>query len=60
MVAALSPAAMNFEETLSTLRYASRTRLIVNVVKVNEDAAAALIRDLQREVPCPPPPPPLQ
>eukprot|EP00667_Euglena_gracilis_P001120 EG_transcript_1120 len=50
MVAALSPAAMNFEETLSTLRYASRTRLIVNVVKVNEDAAAALIRDLQREV----------
>ena len=50
MIAALSPAAANFEETLSTLRYASRTRMIINVVKVNEDASAALIRDLQDEV----------
>ena len=34
MLAALSPAAINFDETLSTLRYASRARQIVNVVKV--------------------------
>eukprot|EP00993_Chasmostoma_nieuportense_P007690 NODE_953_length_1746_cov_2.918468_g893_i0.p1 GENE.NODE_953_length_1746_cov_2.918468_g893_i0~~NODE_953_length_1746_cov_2.918468_g893_i0.p1 ORF type:complete len:421 (+),score=126.46 NODE_953_length_1746_cov_2.918468_g893_i0:372-1634(+) len=50
MLAALSPAAINFEETLSTLRYASRARKIVNVVKVNEDPSAALIRELQEEL----------
>jgi hypothetical protein len=50
MLAALSPAAINFDETLSTLRYASRARQIVNVVKVNEDPTAQLIRELQEEL----------
>eukprot|EP00670_Eutreptiella_braarudii_P013675 CAMPEP_0174338186 /NCGR_PEP_ID=MMETSP0810-20121108/22952_1 /TAXON_ID=73025 ORGANISM="Eutreptiella gymnastica-like, Strain CCMP1594" /NCGR_SAMPLE_ID=MMETSP0810 /ASSEMBLY_ACC=CAM_ASM_000659 /LENGTH=806 /DNA_ID=CAMNT_0015458155 /DNA_START=30 /DNA_END=2446 /DNA_ORIENTATION=+ len=50
MLAALSPAAINFDETVSTLRYASRARQIVNVVKVNEDPTAQLIRELQEEL----------
>eukprot|EP00667_Euglena_gracilis_P002644 EG_transcript_2649 len=50
MVAALSPAAVNYDETLSTLRYASRARRIINRIKVNEDPAAALIRELQEEL----------
>ena len=50
MLAALSPAAINYEETMSTLRYAARARKIVNKVKVNEDPAAALIRELQEEL----------
>jgi hypothetical protein len=50
MLAALSPAAINYDETLSTLRYASRARKIVNKVKINEDPAAALIRELQDEM----------
>eukprot|EP00667_Euglena_gracilis_P002583 EG_transcript_2589 len=50
MVACLSPAQRNYEETLSTLRYAVRTRSVMNLVKVNEDAASALIRDLQDEI----------
>jgi len=50
MLAAISPAAVNYEETLSTLRYASRARQIVNVVKVNEDPTAQLIRELQEEL----------
>ena len=35
---------------VSTLRYASRARKIVNTVKVNEDPTAALIRELQEEL----------
>eukprot|EP00667_Euglena_gracilis_P002036 EG_transcript_2036 len=50
MVACLSPAQRNYEETLSTLRYAVRTRSVVNLVKVNEDAASALIHELQEEL----------
>ena len=37
MVATLSPASDNFEETLSTLRYAGRTKTIVNHPVVNKD-----------------------
>eukprot|EP00668_Euglena_longa_P040768 GGOE01053670.1.p1 GENE.GGOE01053670.1~~GGOE01053670.1.p1 ORF type:complete len:715 (+),score=184.95 GGOE01053670.1:375-2519(+) len=50
MLAALSPAAVNYEETLSTLRYASRARKIVNVVRVNEDPTTTLIRELQEQL----------
>uniref|UniRef100_A0A7S4GPK1 Kinesin-like protein n=1 Tax=Eutreptiella gymnastica TaxID=73025 RepID=A0A7S4GPK1_9EUGL len=50
MLAALSPAAVNYDETMSTLRWASRARKIVNKVKINEDPAAALIRELQEEL----------
>ena len=37
MVATVSPSADNFEETLSTLRYADRAKRIVNHAIVNED-----------------------
>ncbi|XP_042557222.1 kinesin-like protein KIF14 [Dipodomys spectabilis] len=50
MIATVSPASSNLEETLSTLRYASQARLIVNVAKVNEDVNARLIRELKAEI----------
>ncbi|GMR36091.1 hypothetical protein PMAYCL1PPCAC_06286, partial [Pristionchus mayeri] len=50
MVAALSPAHINFEETLSTLRYADRAKQIVCQAIVNEDPNAKLIRELKEEV----------
>ncbi len=37
MVATVSPASENFEETLSTLRYADRAKRIVNHAVINED-----------------------
>jgi len=50
MIAAVSPSTMNYEETLSTLRYASRAREIVNTVKINEDPKARRIRELEEEM----------
>jgi kinesin family protein 1 len=50
MIAALSPADINFEETLSTLRYAHRAKQIKNRAVVNEDANAKVIRQLKEEV----------
>uniref|UniRef100_A0A915CN57 Kinesin-like protein n=1 Tax=Ditylenchus dipsaci TaxID=166011 RepID=A0A915CN57_9BILA len=50
MIAALSPADVNFDETLSTLRYADRAKQIVCRAKVNEDPNAKLIRELKEEV----------
>ena len=50
MVATVSPAADNYEETLSTLRYADRAKRIVNHAVVNEDPNARIIRELRQEV----------
>ncbi|KAH7726338.1 kinesin protein [Aphelenchoides avenae] len=50
MIAALSPAHINFDETLSTLRYADRAKQIVCIAKVNEDPNARLIRELKEEI----------
>ncbi|XP_038147695.1 kinesin-like protein KIF14 [Cyprinodon tularosa] len=50
MIATVSPAATNVEESLSTLRYAQQARTIINVAKVNEDTSAKLIRELKAEV----------
>ncbi|XP_052250414.1 kinesin-like protein KIF13B isoform X2 [Dreissena polymorpha] len=50
MVATISPAADNYEETLSTLRYADRAKHIVNHAVVNEDPNARIIRELREEV----------
>uniref|UniRef100_A0A3P9GXS1 Uncharacterized LOC101165914 n=1 Tax=Oryzias latipes TaxID=8090 RepID=A0A3P9GXS1_ORYLA len=50
MIAAISPAEVNYEETLSTLRYASRAKSIVNTPTVNEDGSVKVIRELQAEV----------
>jgi len=49
MVAALSPADINFEETLSTLRYADRAKQIKVVVEVQENPTDKLIRQLKEE-----------
>ncbi|KAL8620050.1 hypothetical protein ACOMHN_015332 [Nucella lapillus] len=50
MVAALSPADINYDETLSTLRYADRAKQIMCKAVVNEDPNARLIRELKEEV----------
>ncbi|XP_030054570.1 kinesin-like protein KIF13B [Microcaecilia unicolor] len=50
MVATVSPAADNYDETLSTLRYADRAKNIVNHAIVNEDPNARIIRELREEV----------
>uniref|UniRef100_A0A8B9FZA3 Kinesin family member 13B n=1 Tax=Amazona collaria TaxID=241587 RepID=A0A8B9FZA3_9PSIT len=50
MVATVSPAADNYDETLSTLRYADRAKNIVNHAVVNEDPNARIIRELREEV----------
>ena len=44
MIAAVSPADYNFEETLSTLRYASRAKNIKNKPTINEDPKDALLK----------------
>ncbi|KAL5249740.1 hypothetical protein ACHWQZ_G018536 [Mnemiopsis leidyi] len=50
MIATISPADDNFEETLSTLRYADRAKRIINNAVINEDANAKVIRELREEV----------
>ncbi|XP_069106121.1 kinesin-like protein KIF13A isoform X3 [Argopecten irradians] len=50
MVATISPSADNYEETLSTLRYADRAKRIINHAVVNEDPNARIIRELREEV----------
>ena len=50
MVACLSPADNNYEETLSTLRYANRAKNIKNKPKINEDPKDALLREFQDEI----------
>ena len=40
----------NYEETLSTLRYADRAKRIINHAVVNEDPNARIIRELRAEV----------
>ncbi|KEG13695.1 putative Unc104-like kinesin [Trypanosoma grayi] len=50
MLSTLSPAAANYEETLSTLRYADRVKAIVTRAVVNETAGDKKIRELQEEV----------
>ncbi|OMJ67273.1 hypothetical protein SteCoe_35611 [Stentor coeruleus] len=50
MVAVVSPADYNYEETLSTLRYASRAKNIQNKPKINEDPKDALLREYVNEI----------
>lgn len=50
MIAAISPADINYDETLSTLYYANRTKNIVCKAVVNEDANAKIIRGLKEEI----------
>lgn len=50
MLAAISPADINYDETLSTLRYADRAKQIMCKAIVNEDANGKLIRELKEEI----------
>ncbi|XP_027010627.2 kinesin-like protein KIF17 isoform X3 [Tachysurus fulvidraco] len=50
MVACLSPADNNYEESLSTLRYANRAKSIQNRPRINEDPKDALLRQYQEEI----------
>ncbi len=50
MVACLSPADNNYDETLSTLRYANRAKNIKNKPKINEDPKDAMLREYQQEI----------
>ena len=50
MIACLSPADNNYDESLSTLRYANRAKNIKNKPKVNEDPKDALLREYQEEI----------
>lgn len=50
MIANCGPADYNYEETLTTLRYASRAKNIKNKPKINEDPKDAMIREFQEEI----------
>mmetsp|Transcript_53428 Transcript_53428/g.158138 ORF Transcript_53428/g.158138 Transcript_53428/m.158138 type:complete len:204 (-) Transcript_53428:72-683(-) len=50
MVANLGPADWNYDETLSTLRYANRAKNIKNKPKINEDPKDAMLREFQEEI----------
>jgi len=50
MIAAISPADYNYEETLSTLRYASRAKAIKNEPRINEDPKDALLKQYEEEI----------
>ena len=50
MIACISPADNNYDETLSTLRYANRAKNIKNKPKINEDPKDALLRQYQEEI----------
>ena len=50
MVANIGPAGYNYEETLSTLRYANRAKNIANKPCINEDPKDAMLREFQGEI----------
>lgn len=52
MIAALSPADINYDETLSTLRYADRAKKIKNKAVINENPMDKLIRELKVSSDC--------
>ncbi|KAK2576842.1 hypothetical protein KPH14_005475 [Odynerus spinipes] len=50
MCANVSPADINYDETISTLRYANRAKNIKNRARINEDPKDALLRQFQVEI----------
>jgi kinesin family protein 3/17 len=50
MIATVGPADYNYDETISTLRYATRAKSIKNHAVVNEDPKDALLRQYQKEI----------
>ena len=50
MIANIGPSGYNFDETISTLRYANSAKNIKNDVRINEDPKDALLRKFQEEI----------
>ncbi len=50
MIAAISPANYNYNETIGTLRYASRAKNIINKPKINEDPKDTLLKEYLDEI----------
>ncbi|TKR77759.1 hypothetical protein L596_018672 [Steinernema carpocapsae] len=50
MCACVGPASYNYDETISTLRYANRAKNIKNAARINEDPKDALLRKYQDEI----------
>ncbi|KAG1654163.1 Kinesin-like protein KIF16B [Nymphon striatum] len=50
MIATVSPADINYGESLNTLRYANRAKNIINKPTINEDPNVKLIRELRAEI----------
>ncbi|VDP86357.1 unnamed protein product [Echinostoma caproni] len=50
MIANIAPSDYNYEESLSTLRYANRAKNIKNNAKINEDPKDAMLRQFQKEL----------
>lgn len=50
MIAVVSPADYNYDESLSTLRYASRAKFIQNKPRVNEDPKDAMLKQYADEI----------
>ena len=49
MICAISPSAVNYEESMSTLRYADRAKKIQNKAVINESVQDKMIRELKSE-----------
>uniref|UniRef100_A0A8C4RAB4 Kinesin-like protein n=1 Tax=Eptatretus burgeri TaxID=7764 RepID=A0A8C4RAB4_EPTBU len=50
MCANIGPADYNYDETISTLRYANRAKNIKNKARINEDPKDALLKQFQKEI----------
>lgn len=50
MIATIGPADYNYDETLSTLRYANRAKNIKNKPKINEDPKDTMMREMQEQI----------
>ena len=50
MIANVGPADYNYDESLGTLRYASRAKNIINKPKINEDPKDALLKEYLNEI----------
>ncbi|XP_068181352.1 kinesin-like protein KIF3A [Antennarius striatus] len=50
MCANIGPADYNYDETISTLRYANRAKNIKNKARINEDPKDARLRQFQKEI----------
>ena len=50
VIATVSPSHLNYEETLSTLRYASRAKYVTNTPAINLDPKDALLKEYEEEI----------